>query len=156
MNATLTIDTSPFEQAMDALDTGTDPSRDGPMRDALLDSSDAYHQAMRERFASYSLRGGDWAEHAPSTIRKRGAGAPILNERGDLEASMARGQAGHVLETDSDSVTEGTENRVANWQHAGTKTIPERPILVDPDAEVLSAMEVPIVGAVSEAAGVGA
>lgn len=147
MNASISFDTSGFDRAMDALEAATDPAQD-PMREALLESSDQYHAAMRERFASYSLRGGDWAEHAPSTIKKRGAGAPILNETGLLEASMSRSAADHVLETDGSGVTEGTENRVAGYQHRGTPTIPARAILVDPDATTLDAMKTPIVGAV--------
>lgn len=153
MNASFTIDTSPFDRLIDSLDSGTDPSKEGPMREAMYESSDAYHQAMRERFAAASAHDGTWAEHAPSTVKKRGQGAPILHEGGELELSLNRGAEGHVLRAEGDAVEEGTDNRVAGFQHNGTKTIPARTILIDPTGETLGAMKTPLVQGVKAAVG---
>ena len=145
------VDTSDFERFIDRLDSTLDPQFFGPMQQGLEGASDVYMESMRERFAQYSNRGGDWAEHAPSTIKKRGAGAPILNEEGDLEESLKRGAPDHVLEHTSDGVREGTENAVARYQQSGTEHIPAREFIVPPDADTLAGMKHPLTQGLKDA-----
>lgn len=148
MQATLETDTSAFDALIDRLTEQTNPSEAGPMQEGMLAASDVYHEAMRTRFAAASARDGTWPEHAPSTIKRRGVGAPILIETGQLEDSLTRDGSGHVLEIDGDEVIEGTADRTAIYHQGGTDRMPERAILVDPDAETLEAMGVPIANAI--------
>lgn len=152
MLATLETDTSAFDALIDRLTEETDPSRAGPMQDGMLAASNVYHAAMRARFAAASARDGTWAEHAPSTIARRGPGAPILIETGQLEESLGRDGTGHVLEFDGDALVEGTTDRTAIFHQAGTEHIPERAILVEPEAETLDDMGKRLAAAVARTA----
>lgn len=151
MQASLEIDTSAFDAAIERIERATDPSTAGPMRDGLIAASDMYHTAMRARFDAASARDGAWAEHAPSTIRRRGAGAPILIERGDLRESLERSGSDHVIDAEGDSVIEGTQNFTARFHQSGTLRMPARPILVEPDGQTLAEMTKPIASAIAQA-----
>jgi len=151
MDAQIDIDTDDFNRFCDQMIDSLDPSQGGAMETAVLDSMDAYFSAERERFDVYSERGGDWAEHAPSTIRKRGAGATILIEHGDLRESMNRDGGAHVIEVTPDGVVEGTINPVAHYHQSGTKNMPAREILDEPGSETLDEMKTPLVAGVSGA-----
>lgn len=128
----------------------TSPASSGPMQDGLLAASDAYHEAMRQRFASASDGDGTWEPLAPRTIEEHhryGDGPPphTLHLTGALEASLQRGEENHLIETTPTSVVEGTSDPHARFQHSGTDRIPVRTILVPPDGDTISKMKTPIV-----------
>jgi hypothetical protein len=141
MRLRLNINTAGFERFLDKVDESLAMTIDSPLENAMGDAMDLYMQAMRDRFALYSQRGGTWAEHAPSTIKRRGPDAPILIVTGALENSLERDMPNHVLEFTDHSVIEGTEDPVARYQHSGTATIPARPIIVEPPIQTLDAMK---------------
>lgn len=132
----LDVDTGPYERLLERLIDSIDCERE-PFQLGALKAMDAYMQSMRQRFDLFSARGGDWPEHAPSTIRRRGAGAPILNETGQLRESLDRDSASHVTEIDSDGITEGTSDRTARYHQDGTPRMPDREILVKPTDDTL-------------------
>lgn len=148
MDATLEIDLSAFDRFADRLIESTDPSKGGAMEAAALQSMDAYMDAARTHFDVSSQRGGDWAEHAPSTIKRRGAGAPILIEGGDLRESLERTDTNHVLSVDHEGVTEGTADPKARFHQDGTDNMPAREILEQPEANTLDEMKTPLVSGV--------
>jgi hypothetical protein len=145
MDAEIDINTDDFDRFCDQVIDSLDPSQGGAMETAALESMDAYFSTERQRFDVYSERGGDWAEHAPSTIRKRGENAPILIEGGDLRESMNRDGDGHVIEVSPDGVVEGTINPVAHFHQSGTEKMPARKILDEPNSETLDEMKAPLV-----------
>lgn len=149
MKIQIKLNLSHFDRWVDRIIGDVNPTNPGPLQDGMLGSMDVYMESMRVRFASFSGRGGDWAEHAPSTIARRGEGAPILNEGGQLEASLQRNAAGHVLEITGTGVVEGSADRTANFHQHGTEHMPARPILVDPDQITLERMKQPIVESLS-------
>jgi len=131
------------------------PAAHGPMQDALLAASNAYHGAMRLRFAEASGGSGVWQDIKPSTLKthvKAGESIPsILRKTGDMERSLRRGESDHVLEVTENSVIEGTEDPKARFHQdggAGGKP-PKREIYVEPDQETLEAMKSRIVAGVS-------
>lgn len=146
-------DPAPFDRFCDRLDSLLDPSGPGAFRDGLHDASEVYMDHMLARFLLFSDRGGDWPEHAPYTQKRRGVGAPILIETGQLLESLQRGAPGHVLEDTADGVREGTEDRTAyDHQHGNpTRNLPARTILVEPDGNALDDMKKPLVEAVKRA-----
>lgn len=103
----------------------------GPMGDAMLDVSDIYHEAMRQRFDAFTVGGGYWDELRPSTLAaKRGRGS-ILIDFGDMRESLERDGIDHILEQDSDGVTEGTGDFKAHFHQGGTIHMAQRTILVE-------------------------
>ncbi len=126
------------------------------MEVGALASMDVYFESQRQRFDLYSERGGDWEEHAESTQKRRGAGAPLLVSQGDLRQSLDRAGAAHVIQVTEDGVTEGTANPVARFHQDGTPKMPQRKILDDPEPETVADMKAPLVegtrGAVRQAA----
>ncbi len=76
-----------------------------PALDAFVD------EALRlnaRRFASEG--GGQWPDLADSTVRRRGSAHPILDDSGDLRASLTRqGARGSVVELTRDSAVVATD-----------------------------------------------
>lgn len=135
------IDAAPLDDFLDRLGDATDLDSGSAFAHGMLEAADIYMGSMRERFDLYSERGGDWPEHALSTQRKRGRGAPILIENGDLRASLERDGANHLLETDSDTIREGSTDPKAHYHQHGTSRMPERAILDGPTQMTLDAMK---------------
>lgn len=152
MQLTPSIDASPLDEFLDRMDAVTDIGRDGVFQDACLEASDFYFESERERFDRYSLRGGDWAEHAPSTQKRRGVNATILVDKGNLQDSMSRSGVNHILEVETDKVTEGTQDPKARFHQDGTDKMPARPILADPDQSTLETMQMIVIDGLKKAA----
>lgn len=115
----------------------------GPMAKANLDGSDVYQQAMRDRFDSYSLGGGDWTPLAPSTIRRKrnSSGANlILVENGDMRASLNRGDGNHFVQPTRDGLREGSMDRKIAFHNSGTSRMPRREVYTLPDGTVVTRM----------------
>lgn len=140
MLMTAKIDAAPLDYFFDRLGDATDLTSGSAFADGMLEAADLYMESMRERFDLYSGRGGDWAEHAPSTQRRRGRGAPILDETGDLRASLDRDGVNHLLEVDRDTIREGSTDPKAKFHQHGTDRMPERAILDGPTQMTLDAM----------------
>lgn len=95
------------------LDTLAD--RGSNLRPALDAAGDELLDINRARFASEG--GGSWAPLRLSTVRKRGSAHPILDDSGDLKASLTRqGAQGSVRAITADSVTIGTDLHYAFYQ----------------------------------------
>lgn len=135
------IDGRAVDDFFDRLADATDLTSGSAFADGMLEAADIYMQSMRERFDLYSERGGDWPEHAPSTQRRRGRGAPILIENGDLRASLERDGENHVLEIERDVIREGTNDPKAPFHQHGTDRMPERAILDGPTQMTLDEMK---------------
>lgn len=128
----------------------------GPMQDALLRMSNAYHASMRLRYAEASSGTGIWEPLAASTLKSHEkAGEPIpsiLRQTGNMQASLSRGNPDHVLEITQDGIIEGTEDPKARFHQNGGdagNNPPRREILVLPDQPTLDAMKSALVGGVS-------
>lgn len=142
----LEIDTSAFDQLADRLDSF---SGGGAIDDGLLQASNIYHEAMRQRFRSASNRDGTWEALAERTVkehRKIGDDPPhTLHFTGDLEKSLSRGQPDHVLELNGNTIVEGTSDPKARFHQDGGGNLPRREILVPPEPVTLEAMKAPLV-----------
>lgn len=119
------------------------------MQEGLLQASNAYHEAMRQRFRGASNRDGTWEPLTESTVRqhqKIGDDPPhTLHFEGDLEMSLSRGEFDHVLDVSDNSVIEGTSDHTARFHQEGTDRMPAREILVPPDPVTVEAMKSPLV-----------
>ena len=136
------FDFSPLTSLAERLDSILDLTRPGPFRDAVLEAMDLWFDFLRQRYDANSVGGGDWAPHAPSTVARRGEGALILVELGDLRDSMERGDPNHVLDVLLDRIVEGTADPKARFHQDGAPSthLPARQIVVEPDAQVIDAM----------------
>lgn len=152
MLMTPAIDSTPLDDFLDRLGDATDLTSGSPFADGMLEAADVYMQSMRERFDLYSERGGDWPEHAPSTQRRRGRGAPILVENGDLRASLDRDGENHLLEVEHDVIREGSTDPKAKFHQMGTSRMPERAILDGPTQMTLDEMKEKAVEGLSQTA----
>jgi hypothetical protein len=135
------IDEQPLDDFFDRLMGATELDSDSAFARGVLEAADIYMDSMRERFDLYSGRGGDWPEHALSTQKRRGRGAPILVENGDLRASLERDGADHLLEVERDVIREGSTDPKARFHQDGTSRMPERAILDGPTQQTLDAMK---------------
>lgn len=146
----ITFDFSDFDTFISRMQAATDLSTASPMQAGALSASNAYHAAMRARFAAASLGNGTWQSLAPYTVKqhaKIGDDLPhILHFFGNLELSMERSEPDHVLDITADSIIEGTENFTAQYHQYGTPKMPARPILVFPDSETVGEMKVALMG----------
>ena len=146
------IDAAPLDDFVDRLSDSIDLDSGSAFARGMLEAADIYMGSMRERFDLYSERGGDWAEHAPSTQKKRGRGAPILVENGDLRASLERDGVNHLLEIEHDTIREGSTDPKAIYHQHGTSRMPERAILDGPTQMTLDAMKQAAVTGLHESA----
>ena len=137
MQLAIEPDTNPFAHFIDRLIESIDVEREGPVKEAALNASDLFWQAMRQRFDEYSARMGDWPEHAESTVKRRGAGAPILNQTGVLRDSMDRGDPQHFVDVTTDSVIEGSSDPIGRYHQDGNDRLPQRKILDEPDFDTM-------------------
>lgn len=135
------VESAPLDDFLDRLADATDLTSGSAFAGGMLEAADIYMQSMRERFDLYSERGGDWPEHAPSTQRRRGRGAPILVENGDLRASLERDGENHLLEVEPDVIREGSTDPKARFHQHGTERMPERAILDGPTQMTLDEMK---------------
>lgn len=79
------------------------------------------------QFDSEGGNSGHWAPLAPSTVKKRGAAHPILNEHGDLRASLTKADAkGAVRTVEPHELFVGTDIDYAQYHQTGTSRMPRR------------------------------
>lgn len=133
---------------------GTPPR---PIQIALKAWGRIYRNYLQQRFKRNSRggggRGGQWKGHAPSTIKRRGRGAPILYETGTLQKELgthvepittSRGigvRIGYPPNT-SHPTAKMTVARLAAIHQRGapSRNLPARPIVVFPPQRVLKEM----------------
>ncbi len=89
---------------------------------ALQLIADDFRQMITEQFATEGAAGGSpWAALAPSTLWGRRSGSTLLNSTGALLASLIdAGAAGHVEESDGQSLTLGSRLSYAMFHQTGT------------------------------------
>jgi hypothetical protein len=126
-------------------EVGISVANPGPMQSAVLSASNVYHAAMRNRFSGASEGGTIWEPLKPPTVeqhKKVGDYLPhVLHLTGELEQSLKRGEANHVLEITDNSVIEGTEDPKARFHQDGGENLPKRAILVEPETDTLDEMK---------------
>lgn len=96
-----------------------------PVFDELADdflSIETRQFSSEGRFAS-----GGWAQLAESTVARRGSAHPILDDHGDLRASLTDAAAkGAIRQITSDSLFVGTDVDYAQYHQQGTRRMPRR------------------------------
>lgn len=153
MQIRVSINTTTFARWRERVESALAVDRPGPMQDAVLGASAAYHGAMRLRFDEASAGSGVWDPLKVATVASHvKAGEPppsILRKTGALEDSLQRGNPDHVLEVTETGVIEGTEDPKARFHQSGTTTAPAREILVPADQDTLDRMKARLVAGVS-------
>lgn len=105
----------------------------------------SYLAAMRRRFTINAAGGGDWPELSPVTLAKklpkgvRRSGILKVTQR--LYRSLFPTTDENILQVNRRGVTVGTAVPYATYHQNGTRTIPQRTILVNPDKETLDVMQ---------------
>lgn len=91
----------------------------------LADMAPAYASVYEEFLAierrRFSAEGPGWAQLKTSTVKQRGSAHPILDDFGDLKASLT--EAGHqnaVFTPEIDGVFMGTSDPIATFHQKGT------------------------------------
>jgi hypothetical protein len=138
---TTRIEAAPLDDFLDQIGDATDLTSGSAFAEGMLEAADIYMESMRERFDLYSGGGGDWAPHAPSTVKRRGANAGILFDKGDLWRSLNRDGENHLLEVDHDTIREGSTDPKAKFHQQGTENMPARVILDEPSGTTMDAMK---------------
>lgn len=120
-----------------------------------------YLAFTRRRFAKQSRGGGDWTPLKPATIKRRrkgkgkGASAAILRDTSTLFGALTIGAPGNLFKRIRKGIRVGfggparyvkgkgghaTITRIAQWHQEGKGNLPERKILVEPDAATVRRM----------------
>jgi phage gpG-like protein len=111
----------------------------GALLDAAADRGEAIEEiaadfremAARQFATEGSAEGTPWPPLAPSTARRKKAGAGLLVSSGMLARSLGvRGAAGSVEEQDAHSLALGTRIPYAAFHRFGTSRMPARPLIV--------------------------
>lgn len=112
-----------------------------------------YSAFLRRRFVRMS--GGGWTPLAESTKAARrlaGKGAKILRDTGTLLSALTIGHAGNLFKKIRGGVRFGfgggashpdggaTIAQIARWHDAGSGNLPQRQIVVEPDAKTIRGM----------------
>lgn len=116
MQFTCEINSEPVSQALEAFESSL--ADNSP---ALQLIADDFREMIAGQFATEGAAGGaPWAALAPSTLRGRRSGSSILNSTGALLASLIdSGAAGHVEESDGQSLTLGSRLPYAIFHQTG-------------------------------------
>jgi hypothetical protein len=114
MQFTYDVNSEPMDKALEAF-----AALLGDNAPALI--ADDYRQMIAEQSASEGSAGGTpWAALAPSTVRSCRSGSTILNSTGALLVSLIdSGGAGHIEESDGQSLTLGSNLFYALFQQTG-------------------------------------
>ncbi len=152
----LTIDLSGITDAIDSMIEQVRGGYSfGRMRDAGEASVRLYAGEEQARFMDASHGSGEWADLASSTKKKRyrqagnkgrmpfGIAAipfPILYITGELYSSFTPGAPQNVLDYQTDLIVYGTSVFHAVFHQSGTRTEPQRAMLVDPSPQILQQM----------------
>ena len=115
-----------------------------------------YETFVRRRYIRFARGGGDWKPHAPATIaarrKGRGSGSPrILIDRGKVLGALTIGKPGNLFKQIRHGVRFGfgggakhpggpTIAQIAKWHDAGDGRLPQRQIIVPPDAKTIRQM----------------
>lgn len=159
MEATIEINTGAFSRFTTLADASL---ADPDVRAGAENAQRAYLGAMRLRFENEA--DGGWADLAPRTNEERvhqgfTPAHPILKRLGIVQAALTQGAPGNAFFATDNSIIAGyggdaihpgykdapgtkTIADVAAELHFGFGRIPAREILIQPDAEVLGAMQV--------------
>lgn len=110
------LNSEPASQALEAFESSL--ADNSP---ALQLIADDFRELIAEQFATEGAAGGTpWAALAPSTLRGRRSGSSILNSTGALLASLIdSGAAGHIEESDGQSLTLGSRLSYAMFHQTG-------------------------------------
>lgn len=127
--------------------TGTDSNN------MLVSFGRRYLAFIRERFRVNRAGGGDWKPLAPSTLKQGGPRRGILDVTGAVFNALRIGQPGNLFQRIQYGIRVGfggdakhpdanaTIAQVAIWQDQGTAHVPQRQIIVPPDAALKKQMQ---------------
>lgn len=129
----------------------------GPI-DAMYKKWGARYLAfVRRRFVKFSRGGGDWAPLDPQTVKRRRkgkgrGGAATLRDTGTLLTALTVGSPGNLFKRTSRGIRVGfggpsrhpdgkaTIADIARFHDAGSGDLPQRSIIVAPDAPTITRM----------------
>jgi phage gpG-like protein len=102
--------------------------RVGDLEPVFTDLADDFLSIETRQFTSEgAFASGGWAPLADSTVRRRGSAHPILDDHGDLRASLTDAAAkGAIRDITSDSLFVGTDVDYAQYHQQGTSRMPRR------------------------------
>lgn len=164
VDGTVHIDLSPLRAYRTALEADLRKRANGPVRKCFKQWAARYRAFLRERFSTYSRGGGNWKTLAFSTVerRRKGKGSArfalgstaILIDKGIMFAALDpvfKGKPGQLEEQIDFGIRVGFGGRgqhgaeafavadLATWHDQGMG-VPQRKIIVPPDAKTMSAM----------------
>ena len=127
--------------------TGTEPDN------LLVTFGRRYLAFLRDRFRVNRAGGGDWAPLKPETIRRtKGRRLGILYVTGAVFNALRQGQPGNLFKRIQYGVRVGfggpakhpdsdaTIAQIAIWHDEGTRHVPQRQLIVPPDAALQKLM----------------
>jgi phage gpG-like protein len=100
----------------------------GDLEPAFEALADDFLSIETRQFSSEGgFASGGWAPLADSTVQRRGSAHPILDDHGDLRASLTDAAAkGAIRDITSDSLFVGTDIDYAQYHQTGTARMPRR------------------------------
>jgi hypothetical protein len=171
MDLTFRIDVEPLTRFLSDFAAALGQGTSNPhVRNGLTGAQGEYFGAMRERFVAQSSGGGEWQELAGTTQRQRqrqgfNPSRPILTRLAVLFTAMRPGAPGSASEWGSNSLRAGfggpavhpgygdrpaslTIGDLALIHQEGRGRVPQRRVLVEPQAVTLGNMRQPLAAAV--------
>jgi hypothetical protein len=144
------MNVQPVIAALQKLGEGIADMATGPMFQANMDMAGMWDEFLQDRYDVFSRGGGDWAPLKESTIKRKSGRATmgggrvgailILIDRGDMRASMNRGEPNHFIQVLPDGITEGSLDPKIRFHQDGTYKMPAREVFVLPSSDVLAQM----------------
>jgi phage gpG-like protein len=136
LTLTVDVDLSGTRQFFDSLKYSLQDVSGGIMGTAFSEAGDSYMRGVQSRFDTFKHGGGDWPplspKYAARKMKKLGY-ATLLFYTGDLNLSLYPGQLNNVKLPLPDGIVVGTDDPKAHFHQYGTRKMPARPILVQPD-----------------------
>ena len=147
-----TVDLTPLKKHVEAISRGSST----PIQRCHRRWGKRYEAFIRRDFTRQSSGGGRWPALDPATVarrRKEGVGAKILRDTGTLLAALTIGAPGNVFKLEKDGCLfgfggparhPGGKARIADiarFHDSGAGTLPQRQIIVPPDAATIAGME---------------
>ena len=146
----ISINAAPFFARLGRLGDAIESADSPEIEQALVDSATTYLEFARARFRDNSKGGGDWPDHAPSTILARSRKAnpqrmttaarlkqrfPILFDSGGIYGSLQVGGVDNILEVSAGAVRFGTASPIAGYHQRGNPRLPQRVVLPPADGD---------------------
>jgi hypothetical protein len=157
MSSNVKIDLRGFDKLKRLSDAN---NQTGPVGDMFRKIGTRYLAFVNRRFIQSSRGGGDWTDLAESTKKQRRTGKAkgkvghaILRNTGTLLNALSVGAAGNIFKRRGKTLEVGiggpsrhpdskaTIGDIASFHDQGGKNLPQRQIIVQPDARTRTGME---------------